>query len=113
MSALAYNLNGEPFELPPNTAGLRVRKLKTKGAPEPVPGRDGLPLFLPLDADIEDLRREAREPGRYRLDPVDEHNRAIPNATAAYVWVNAIERMPEPPPAAPPPPVATSADITA
>ena len=54
MLELAYNLNGEPFEAPPTTAAWRVRKLKAKGAPEVVFGRDGLPLFLPMDADIED-----------------------------------------------------------
>src|SRR5262249_55004311 len=102
---------------PANMAGWRVRKLKLKGAPEVMPGRDGLPLFLPMDAGIEDLRSEAREPGRYRLDPVDEHNRAILNATAAYVWVHPIERTPEPaaPAQAPAPttPAFGQSDITA
>jgi hypothetical protein len=68
MSEIAFNVNGEPFEVPPAMAAWRVRKLKPKGAPEVVYGRDGLPLFLPMDADIEDLRREARGEGRYRLD---------------------------------------------
>jgi hypothetical protein len=67
MSKRAYHLNSEPFEFPPNIAGWRVRKRKPKGAPELVPGCDGLPLFLPLDADIEVLRREPN-PGRYRID---------------------------------------------
>jgi hypothetical protein len=97
MSELAFNVNGEPFEVPPSMAGWRVRKLKPKGAPEVVYGRDGLPLFLPLDADIEDLRREARGDGRYRLDPVDDHNRTVPNAQAAYVCVHPVERAPEKP----------------
>ena len=105
MFELAYNVNGEPFDVPPTMAAWRVRKLKPKGAPEVVYGRDGLPLFLPMDADIEDLRREARGDGRYRLDPVDEHNRTVPNAQAGYVCVHPIERAPEPvtpePPAAP------------
>src|ERR1051325_11028756 len=112
MSDLAFNMNGEPFELPPTMAAWRVRKLKPKGAPEVVYGRDGLPLFLPLDADIEDLRREARADGRYRLDPVDEHNRPVPNAQSAYVCVHPIERALEP--AAPVVPAApTQADTTA
>src|ERR1051325_11411381 len=96
MSELAFNLNGEPFEILPNMAAWRVRKLKPKGAPEVVYGRDGLPLFLPLDADIEDLRREARAEGRYRLDPVDDHNRPFANAQASYVCVPVIEREREP-----------------
>ncbi|MEO7735055.1 MAG: hypothetical protein ABIY55_29135, partial [Kofleriaceae bacterium] len=111
MSELAFNLNGEPFEAPPTMAAWRVRKLKAKGAPEVVYGRDGLPLFLPMDADIEDLRRETRGDGRYRLDPVDDHNRAVPNAQAAYVCVHPIERAPEP--AAPAPVAAVQPDATA
>ena len=90
-------------------AAWRVRKLKPKGAPEVVYGRDGLPLFLPLDADIEDLRRETRGDGRYRLDPVDEHNRTVPNAPAGYVCVHPIERAPEP--AAPAQPAAAAAQV--
>jgi len=105
MFELAYNVNGEPFDPPPNQTAWRVRKLKAKGAPEVVYGRDGLPLHLPIDADVEDLRREGRGDGRHRLDPVDEHNRAIPNAQAAYVWVHPIERMPEPATPAPVAPV--------
>jgi hypothetical protein len=101
MSDLAFNINGEPFELPPKTAALRVRKLKPKGAPEVVYGRDGLPLFLPVDSDVEDLRREARADGRFRLDPVDDGNRPIPDAQSCYVCVHPIERAPEPTVAAP------------
>src|SRR5581483_1019039 len=112
MSELAFNVNGEPFEVPPTTAAWRVRKLKPKGAPEVVYGRDGLPLFLPLDADIEDLRREARAEGRYRLDPVNDHNSPFPNAQASYVCVPTVEREREPVAASVP--VATShADTTA
>jgi len=60
MSEIAFNISGEPFDPPPATAAWRVRKLKSKGAPEVVYGRDGLPLFLPRDADIEELRREVQ-----------------------------------------------------
>ncbi|HEU4733429.1 MAG TPA: hypothetical protein VFT22_36300, partial [Kofleriaceae bacterium] len=105
-------MNGEPFDLPANMAAWRVRKLKPKGAPEVVYGRDGLPLFLPLDADVEDLRREARADGRYRLDPVDEHNRAVPNAQASYVCVHPVERAAEPVAVAEPPEV-NQAETTA
>ena len=86
MLQLAYNLNGEPFDAPPTMTEWRVRKLKKLGAPETVYGRDGLPLFLPMDADVEDVRRESGgETGRVRLDPVDDQRRAIPNAPASYV----------------------------
>jgi hypothetical protein len=95
MSELAFNLNGEPFEVPSAAIGWRVRKMKPKGAPEVVYSRDGVPLILPIDADIDDLRRSARSEGRFRLDPVDEHNRMIVNASAGYVCVPASENPPE------------------
>src|SRR5215510_15046957 len=87
MSELAFNLSGERFELPPKAAGWRVRRMKPKGAPEVVYGRSGIPLILPIDADIDDLRHEARMEGRYRLDPVDENGRPIETASAGYVCV--------------------------
>jgi hypothetical protein len=47
-------------------------------------GREGIPLILPIDADMDDLRREVRTEGRYRLDPIDEHNRPIAGYPAGY-----------------------------
>jgi hypothetical protein len=88
MSELAYNLNGESFEVPPGAIGWRVRKLKAKGAPEVVYGRDGIPLILPIDAEMDDLRREARSEGKYRLDVLDEHNRLIAGCPAGYVCIH-------------------------
>ena len=88
MSELAFNVNGEPFEMPGAATGWRVRRMKHKGAPEVVYGRDGVPLVLPVDADLDDLRREVGEvPGRYRVDPVEGH-RPIPGASAGYVFVH-------------------------
>ena len=87
MSELAFNMNGEPFELPPTATGWRVRRMKHKGAPEVVYGRDGLPLVLPIEADVDDLRREVGLAGRYRVDPVEGH-RPIQSAPAGYVFVH-------------------------
>jgi hypothetical protein len=87
MSELAFNLNGEPFDVPSTATGWRVRRMKQKGAPEVVYSKDGLPLVLSLDADLDDLRRETGAPGRYRLDPVEGH-RPIPNAPVGYVYVH-------------------------
>lgn len=87
MSELAFNMNGEPFDVPANATGWRVRRMKHKGAPEVVYGREGLPLILPIEADIDDLRREVGTTGRYRLDPVEGH-RPIPNASSGYVFVH-------------------------
>src|SRR6185503_2825020 len=107
MSELAYNLNGEPFEVPAGSAGWRVRKLKARGAPEVVYGRDGIPLVLPIDADMDDLRREVRAEGRYRVDVLDEHSRPIAGCCAGYVCIHEGEPRVEPVPV--PQPVATVA----
>jgi hypothetical protein len=88
MSELAFNINGDPFEVPANAAGWRVRRMKSKGAPEVVYGRNGLPLVLPIEADLDDVRAETGQPGRYRIDPVDEANRPIAGAAAGYVYVH-------------------------
>jgi len=88
MSELAFNLNGDPFEVPHNAVGWRVRKMKNKGAPEVAYGRNGQPLVLPLEADIDDLRAEVGTVGRYRLDPIDDTNKPIANAPAGYVFVH-------------------------
>jgi len=110
MLQLAYNLNGEPFDAPPTMTAWRARKLKKAGAPETAWGLDGLPLFLPMDADIEDLRRESGgETGRFRLDPVDDQRRAIPNAPASYVCVHPLAPAPAAPTA---PAAAASAETT-
>jgi hypothetical protein len=87
MSELAYNMNGEPFELPATATGWRVRRMRPKGAPEVVYARDGLPLTLPLDAGVDDLRDAVGVAGRYRVDPVEDH-KAIPNAPAGYVFIH-------------------------
>jgi len=102
MSDLAFTLSGEPFEVPDTAGGWRVRRLKPKGAPDVVYGLEGIPLVLPIDADMADLRREARTEGRYRLDLVDDHNRGIPNTSAAYVCIHASELPAEPSPTARP-----------
>src|SRR5262245_39366839 len=93
-SELAFNINGDPFDVPPNAAGWRVRKMKHKGAPEVAYGRNGQPLMLPLEADVDDLRAEVTSSGRYRLDPLDESNKPIEGAPAAYVYVHDLAPAP-------------------
>ena len=89
MSDLAFNLNGDSFEVPANAVGWRVRRMKAKGAPEVVYGRNGLPLVVPLEADIDDVRAEVGgAAGRYRFDPVDDSNKPIEGAPAGYVFVH-------------------------
>lgn len=88
MSELAYNINGEAFEVPAHATGWRVRRMRAKGSPEVVYSREGTPLVLPIDAELEDLRREVDVTGRYRLDLVDQHNKAIADVPSGYVQVN-------------------------
>jgi len=88
MSELAFNINGEAFEVPANATGWRVRKMRAKGSPEVVYAREGQPLVLPISAEIDDLRTEVDTNGRYRLDLVDQNNKAIDGAPSGYVHVN-------------------------
>lgn len=88
MSELAFNINGEAFEVPAHATGWRVRRMRGKGAPEVVYGRDGLPLVLPISAQMEELRAEVDTTGRYRLDLVDADNKPIVGVPSGYVHVN-------------------------
>lgn len=94
MSDLAFNLNGDPFEVPSNAVGWRVRRMKAKGAPEVVYGRNGQPLVMPLEADLDDVRAEVGTAGRYRFDPVDDKSRPIEGAPAGYIYVHEAGAMP-------------------
>jgi hypothetical protein len=88
MSELAFNVNGDPFEIPAGAVAWRVRKMKPKGAPEVAYGRNGQPLVLPIEADLDDLRAEVNAPGKYRLDPIDAANKPCEGAPAGYVYVH-------------------------
>ncbi len=88
MSELAFSINGEGFEVPAHATGWRGRRMRAKGSPEVVYGRDGLPLMLPIDAELDDLRAEVTIAGRYRLDLVDQNNKVIADGPSGYVQVN-------------------------
>ena len=96
MSDLAFNINGESFEVPAAASGWRVRRMKQRGAPEVVYGRDGVPLVIPIESDLEELRRNVDAPGRFRLDAVDERGRSIEDVPAAYVQVASLVDAPAP-----------------
>jgi len=94
MSKLAFTSEGEPIDVPPGAVAWQVRRPQPKGRPETVYGADGLPLFLPIDAGIEDLRRAVELDGRYQLVAVDEHHHRIDGTPSAWAWLrsdNAIE----------------------
>jgi len=110
-SELAFNVNGEPFEVPGAAAWWRVRRLKAKGAPEVVYSREGPPLILSIDADMDDLRREARRrEGRYRLDALDERHEPIAGCPAGYVCIDDGDPTVESATVAKAAPVVTTAD---
>jgi hypothetical protein len=87
MSELAFNANGESFEVPANVTGWRVRRMKPRGAPELVYGKDGRPLMIPIESAMEDLRDSVSQLGRYRLDPINEDGRTVEGVPAAYIQV--------------------------
>jgi hypothetical protein len=96
MSELAYDLNGEPIALPASAHWWRVRRFRNpgmRGAPEVVTDRDGAPLVLPIDAVFTDFREEVDgAAGRYRLDPLDERRKVVPDVPAAYVTLSETAR---------------------
>jgi hypothetical protein len=85
MFELAFDSEGKPIEVPSAAVSWRVRKLRLRGQPEVVYSRDGLPLIVPIDATLAELRSAVQLEGRYRLDPVDEQRREIAGARSAYV----------------------------
>ncbi len=87
MADLAFNFNGEIFEVPASVVAWRVRRMKARGAPELVYGRDGRPLQLAIDASIDDLRDEVEIGGKYRLDGVADDGKVVAEVPAAYVVV--------------------------
>lgn len=98
MSELAFNALGDSFEIPAAVTGWRVRRMKPRGAPELVYGRDGRPLTVPIECEMDDLRTAVGGAlGRYRLDPIDDNQRVIEGVPAAYVQVVKPERAAEEP----------------
>ncbi len=88
MSELAFNANGESFEVPATVTGWRVRRMKPRGAPELVYGQDGRPLTIDVNADMDELRDAVGGVlGRYRLDPINDEGRCIDSVPPAYIQV--------------------------
>jgi hypothetical protein len=61
--------------------------MKPRGAPELVYGRDGHPLVVTIESDMDDLRGAVGQLGRYRLDPVADDGKIADGVPAAYVQV--------------------------
>src|SRR5687767_8075688 len=96
MSELAFNANGDSFDIPATVTGWRVRRMKPRGAPELVYGKDGRPLTINIDADIDELREAVGSAGRYRLDPINDDAKCVENVPAAYVQVVKPQRNADP-----------------
>lgn len=92
MSELAFTVNGDTFEVPNTVTAWRVRRLKPRGAPELVYARDGRPLTLPIEADLDDLHAAVTASGKYRLDPIGDDGKGVENVPAAYIQVTKGER---------------------
>jgi len=92
MSELAFTVNGDTFEVPSTVTAWRVRRLKPRGAPELVYARDGRPLTLSIEADLDDLHEAVSTSGKYRLDPIGDDGKAVENVPAAYIQVTKGER---------------------
>ena len=96
MSELAFNANGESFELPATVTGWRVRRMKPRGAPELVYGTDGGPLTVPIETTIDELRDAVGTAGKYRLDPINDDGKCVEAVPPAYVQVVRQPRNAEP-----------------
>jgi len=96
MNELAFNANGDTFDVPATVSGWRVRRMKPRGAPELVYGRDGRPLTVPVESDIDDLREAVGAPGKYRLDPINDDGKCVEGVPPAYVQVVKPERNADP-----------------
>ena len=95
MSELAFNANGESFEIPATVTGWRVRRMKPRGAPELVYGPDGRPLTVGIEVDIDELRDAVGTTGKYRLDPINDDGKCVEGVPPAYVQVVKPERNAE------------------
>jgi hypothetical protein len=92
MSELAFDEDGEHFQLPAAVARWRTRRFNNPGKPggaQVVYGPDSLPLFLDVDATAEEFREAVgAQPGRYRLDGVDAQGRVVGGVPPAYLMIN-------------------------
>ena len=83
---LAIDEDGEPFDVPPQVAGWRVRRAADgRGRPALLHGRGsgkGKPLIVRVNATHAELLA-ADGPGRYRLDAVDEYRRKVDGVPVA------------------------------
>jgi hypothetical protein len=92
MSELAFDEDGQHFQVPVTVTRWRIRRFNNPGRPggaQVVYGDDGLPLFLDVDTTAEEFRDTVGGvPGRYRLDGADAHARIVDGVPPAYLMIN-------------------------
>jgi len=92
MSELAYDENGQHFQVSAAAARWRTRRFNNPGKPggaQVVYGDDGLPLYLDIEATPEEFREAVGGiPARYRLDAVDANGRLVDGMPPAYLVIN-------------------------
>jgi hypothetical protein len=92
MSELAFDEDGEHFQVPATVARWKVRRFNhpgARGGAQLVYGHDGTPLFLDVDADAGEFREAVGGvPGRYRLDGVDNQARIVDKVPPAYLMIS-------------------------
>jgi hypothetical protein len=80
---LAINEDGDPFSVPPQIKGWKVRRASERRGRPALIHEGGKPLILRADATHTDLLAAAG-PGRYRLEAVDENRRKIEGVPQAW-----------------------------
>ena len=92
MSELAFDEDGQHFQVPESVVRWRTRRFNNPGKPggaQVVYGDDGLPLFLEVECTAEEFREAVGNiPGRYRLDGVDVRGRSVDGVPPAYLMIN-------------------------
>jgi hypothetical protein len=92
MSELAFDEDGQHFQVPATVTRWRVRRFNNPGKPggaQVVYGDDSLPLFLDVDTTAEEFREAVGgAPGRYRLDGTDAHGRIVDGVPPAYLMIH-------------------------
>lgn len=68
---LAFNFEGDAFEVPPTAVGWRVKRMRTKGAPELVYSSARLRAALPPGASV-----PTSAPLRFQLVPLHHLERS-------------------------------------
>ncbi len=92
---LAFDVDGNPLDVPEHAVGWRVRRNGGRGRPRSIfDPETGLQLDIPITSKIEDLIERGCEPERYRLEAVDAEGRVVPGMVA-IVEVAAVEASAE------------------